>query len=430
MKDYNYNKKISQIKDVEIFVGIDIGRDKHYMSLINKEGYIIKKGIGITNDRDGFNKLLKILRETVNDKDKIAIGLEPTGHYWKPLGYYLIDRGFHLYLVNPYHVKLSKELRDNTPRKTDKKDTLIIANLVRENKFLNNRLLRGNYAILRRLVITRERIVKEIQRTKIRIISILDEYLPEYRNSFKDIAIKTSIYLLEKYGISGLRKKVNQEDNREEIIRDIYSISRARISKKRARFIVDRFKDSIGVTEGLYVIDKELHIYLGVLKDYINNLNNIEKELIDTLKGTKEYKYIISIRGVGYITAAIILGEVGSFDNFNNPGQIRKLAGLNLKETSSGKKEGKKSISKRGRKLLRHVLYRIAIVSIVNNEVFRRLYRYKVDICKKNKMVAIIGIALKILRIMFSLVKHKEVYDPNKVLATIPGVAITTTSLS
>ena len=145
MKHYSYNKKISQIKDVEIFVGIDIGRNKHYMSLINKEGYIIKKGIGITNDRDGFNKLLKILRETVHDKDKIAIGVEPTGHYWKPLGYYLTDRGFHLYLVNPYHVKLSKELRDNTPRKTDKKDTLIIANLVREGKFLSNRLLRGNY---------------------------------------------------------------------------------------------------------------------------------------------------------------------------------------------------------------------------------------------------------------------------------------------
>ena len=434
MKHYSYNKKISQIKDVEIFVGIDIGRNKHYMSLINKEGYIIKKGIGITNDRYGFNKLLKILRETVHDKDKIAIGVEPTGHYWKPLGYYLTDRGFHLYLVNPYHVKLSKELRDNTPRKTDKKDTLIIANLVREGKFLSNRLLKGNYAILRRLVITRERIIKEIQRTKIRIISILDEYLPEYRNSFSNITIKTSIYLLEKYGISGLRKKNNQkakeENNQEEIIRDIYSVSRGRISKTRARFIVNRFKDSIGVTEGLYVIDKELHTYLGILKDYTDNLNNIEKEIINTLRGTKEYEYIISIRGVGYITAAIILGEVGSFDNFNNPGQIRKLAGLNLKETSSGEKTGRRSISKRGRKLLRHGLYRIAIVSIVNNEELKRLYRYKVDICKKNKMVAIVSIALKILRIMFSLVKHKDMYDPNKVLETIPKVAITTTSLS
>ena len=162
----------------------------------------------------------------------------------------------------------------------------------------------------------------------------------------------------------------------------------------------------------------------------MNNLSNIERELIDKLKVTEEYKYIISIRGVGYITAAIILGEVGSFDNFSNPGQIRKLAGLNLKESSSGKKKGKKSISKRGRKLLRHGLYRIAIVSIVNNEAFRRLYRYKVDVCKKNKMVAIVSIALKILRIMFSLVKHKEIYDPNKVLETIPKVALTTTSLS
>ena len=58
------------------------------------------------------------------------VGAEPTGHYWFSLAEFLEDEGIKLVLVNPYHVKQSKEMDDNHPSKTDRKDPKLIARLV------------------------------------------------------------------------------------------------------------------------------------------------------------------------------------------------------------------------------------------------------------------------------------------------------------
>lgn len=92
---------------------------------------------------------------------------------------------------------------------------------------------------------------------------------------------------------------------------------------------------------------------------------------------------------------------------------------MDLIESSSGKRVGQKSISKRGRDLLRHGLYRVAIVAIARCEEFKALYEYKINILKKNKMVAVTDITVKILRIMFAVVKNKTMYDGNLLLGAI-----------
>ena len=130
----------------------------HFMSLIGEDGLVKNTGICISNSLEVFEEMIGILKSIETEKE-VAIGMEPTDHYWKALGYYLHKKGFRVYLVNPYHVKLSKEMRDNSQRKTDKKDSKLIAYLLRGGKFLNSRLLYGNYEELRRLTIARERIV-------------------------------------------------------------------------------------------------------------------------------------------------------------------------------------------------------------------------------------------------------------------------------
>jgi len=63
------------------------------------------------------------------------LGLEPTGHYQKPLAHYLIGQGVKVVLINPYHNKRAKELDDNSPTKNDKKDALTIARLIRDESY-------------------------------------------------------------------------------------------------------------------------------------------------------------------------------------------------------------------------------------------------------------------------------------------------------
>ena len=96
------------------------------------------------------------------EKNKILIGMEPTGHYWKSLAYYLKRKDYRVLLVNPYHTKLSKEIRDNNKSKTDKKDSRLIAHLVREGKFLDSILPTEIYAELRKATVFREKIAFKV----------------------------------------------------------------------------------------------------------------------------------------------------------------------------------------------------------------------------------------------------------------------------
>ena len=75
--------------------------------------------------------------------------MEPTGHYWFNLGKFLQDNEMKPVLVNPHHVKKSKELDDNNPTKNDRKDPKVIAGLVREGRYMIPYLPEGVYADLR-----------------------------------------------------------------------------------------------------------------------------------------------------------------------------------------------------------------------------------------------------------------------------------------
>lgn len=407
MKD---NKKYEEMKDVKLFVGIDIGKEKHFISAVNKDGKTIISGIEMSNTEKGFQSLINLLKNNGSNQE-IAIAMEPTGHYWKVLGYFLKERNYKIYLVNPYHVKLSKELRDNRQRKTDKKDSLLISNLLKEGKYLNVLMLSGNYEILRRITGLRDKISEDNKRTQIRLITILDEYLPEYSKCFSELKGKTSLGLLKKYGINGLR----YNEDRANIIKDITILSKKRISNEKAIYIESTLKSSIGLNTALNVAEIEVKTWIEQFESNLNKIKNIDLEINKILDETEEGKYLLSIKGIGIVTVANILGQTGSFKNYKSYKQIEKLAGLDLIESSSGKKIGKKEISKRGRDKLRCSLYQATITCLANNTDIKSKYDYKVKELNKNKMVALTSISIKILKIMFSLVKNKSFYESRKI---------------
>ena len=86
------NKKIEQVTDKTLVVGVDIGSDKHYARAILARGYeVSKKPFEFTNTRDGFEKFVNWSYHLAaeNQLTKIFVALEPTGHYWFNLADYL-----------------------------------------------------------------------------------------------------------------------------------------------------------------------------------------------------------------------------------------------------------------------------------------------------------------------------------------------------
>ena len=113
------------------------------------------------------------------------------------------------------------------------------------------------------------------------------------------------------------------------------------------------------------------------------------------------------------------VGEVGDMNRFDSYEQIRRYAGLNLVENSSGNHKGKTTISKRGRSLLRSILYRMAFTMVNKNKEIKELYKYLTtrkenQLKKKQAIVAAIG---KILQIIYAVVTKNEEYKATRVFS-------------
>ena len=137
MKSNTQNAKIEAITEKTLVLGIDVGSETHYARAFDYRGIeYSKKPFKFSNTEAGFvtfKEWILDIKER-HEKDKVVLGMEPTGHYWFNLGKFLQDNEMKPVLVNPHHVKKSKELDDNHPTKNDRKDPKVIAGLVREGR--------------------------------------------------------------------------------------------------------------------------------------------------------------------------------------------------------------------------------------------------------------------------------------------------------
>jgi transposase len=139
---------------------------------------------------------------------------------------------------------------------------------------------------------------------------------------------------------------------------------------------------------------------------------SLERQMKDYLQEIPYSNSILSIKGIGIVTVAGLIGEVGDFKKFNTISEIMKLAGLDLFEISSGKNNGKRRISKRGRSLMRKLLYFAAINVVKSHGIMHERYQKMLD-RGMPKMKALIAISRKLLGLIFALARDNTVYVEN-----------------
>ena len=118
---------------------------------------------------------------------------------------------------------------------------------------------------------------------------------------------------------------------------------------------------------------------------------------------------ILSVKGIGVVTAAGLIGEVADFKKFDTISEIMKLAGLDLYETSSGKHRGQRRISKRGRPLMRKLLFFAAINAVKTNGIMHEAYQRMLE-RGMLKMKALVAISRKLLGLIFAIVRDNTKY--------------------
>lgn len=184
---------------------------------------------------------------------------------------------------------------------------------------------------------------------------------------------------------------------------------------------MDVARDSIGVRNGLAAAQMRLGWLLDELELLEKKLHEVEQAMEQALFQTGYAAQMLGIKGIGVLTAASFLGEVGDPRRFQNARQIARYAGYNLVEDSSGKSKSGTCISKRGRKQIRSVLYQMAFTMVGQNAEMKLLYRYLTTRSKNplKKKQALVVISKKIITGIYSLLKKQEQYQPERVLGAV-----------
>lgn len=414
------NARIKAITETTMIVGIDIGSEKHDARAFNYRGIeITEEPLEFSNNEEGFETLLAWMEDlkSRNGLDAVIPGMEPTGHYWFNIGAFLQSHGMRPVLVNPYHVKQSKELDDNNPLKTDRKDPKVIAGLVKDGRYQIPYIPEGVYAEVRSLSVLRYQAQEALTRVKNRLARWFSIYFPEFRDVYTQPDPVSGIMVLKKAPFPEDIVKLGADG-----IIKIWRDAKLRgAGEKKARQLVDAAVHSIGrktAHEAARIEMKEL------LEDYDKYSNRVDELMSLLEQKTQEIPYIdklLEITGIGERTAYGFVAEVGDIRRFEDPRQLQKLAGYAIVEDSSGKHKGESHISYRGRKRLRYVLYEAAVSVVGKNKEFKELYNYyrnrKINPLKK--MQAMIAIACKLIRVFYKILTSGVDYSGTKMLEDI-----------
>jgi transposase len=402
-------RKVKVVKDNTLIVAIDVGMEMNHGYCTTPDGRDIKP-FKFDNTREGMDKLWGMVMTSNNrfQCKEIIVGYESTGPYGEPLVHYLMKKQVMLVQVNPMHTKRVKEISDNSPLKTDDKDPRVIADIIKLGRTLSIVVPEGDAAYLRRLNNSRERHVKERTALVNQLQQLVFLLFPEFKKVLKNIKCRTPLYLLNKYptpeAISVLGKDALGEEIRKK--------SRGKFREQHADMLINLAKNTVGIREGVAGISMDIRHILVQLEMLKSLITEIENEMEIALGRIPYSSKLLSIKGLGIVSVAGIIGEIGDFNKFQTQGEIMKLAGLDLYEISSGKMKGRRRISKRGRSLLRKILYYAAIQTIRKNGILHDYYTRLTDRGMK-RIMAIVAVSRKLLGIIYAIVRDDSEYIIN-----------------
>ncbi len=404
-------KKVKSVNSNTLLATVDIGKNT-FSGYARCPDRSEVKPFDFSNNHDGFTRFWEILVRTrkAHSLEQIILGFESTGAYAEPLMHFLKDKPVRLVQVNPMHTKRVKELCGNSPNKTDQKDPKVIADIIELGHGLTVVIPQGAAAELRRLTQARERAIKRRTALFNQLHDLVFISFPEFLQVMKDIKSKSARYLL--------RHHPRTEDivalGLEPLTQVLKRISRGKMGPAKGQALFEAAKSSVGIREGRLGLGLEIQAMLEAIEACERFVEQLENEMVRHLEEISYSRLLLSMKGIGPITVAGLIGEVADFTHFDTQKELLKHAGLDLFEISSGRHRGQRRISKRGRPLLRKLLYFAALNTVRKGGIMHEPYQQHLQ-KGMPRIKALIAIARKLLGIMLALVRTQSEYSQQQV---------------
>ena len=151
-----------------------------------------------------------------------------------------------------------------------------------------------------------------------------------------------------------------------------------RMPFRRQKRSMRQLTKSIGVKQIGSADRYRVRMCLEEVKRTVLTLKDMDQQLKSMVKEIPSAPYLLSIPGIGALSAAVFLGELGDPAHFHNARQIVKYAGYDPQESDSGSWVGRKFISKKGRWLLRKYLFFMSMRVVVLTNYFQKILSTKI----------------------------------------------------
>jgi transposase len=424
MSERDYNRQVvkrERINRATLVVGVDIGNAWNAVGFMNKEGKVLGNCSKLYNRREGFEQFVKMTEgiKAMHRMKEVLIGLEPTGHYWRKLAYFAKDQGYEVRFVRTTALKHHRELDESSSAKSDKRDALTIANITREGKYIDTVIEDGVVRQLRTLSKVRERLLRYSVGAKNALHAALDDYFPELHEIFWSMNSRSLWTVLDQCPFPEDVVLMKLSVLKEMIA---HSSRKKAGAAQKAKALQQAAKKSIGVKRIGSADRYRVKICLHEVKRIVLMLKDIDRQMKNVLKEIPSSEYLLSIPGIGFLSAAIFLGELGDPAYFQNARQIVKYAGYDPQESDSGAWISRKFISKKGRWLLRKVLFFMSMRVVVLTNYFKEYYERKLQTKNRigqlpRKKEILCAVAIKLIKVIFALLRDKRNFQDTVTIA-------------
>ena len=381
------------------YVGIDISKYKHDFCIISNTGEVIVENSSFENNKKGFQSLLEQLKPY--DKSQVHIAFEATGHYSMNLELFLIDKEYSFMKINPLIIKQFLKTRSLRRTKTDKTDALNIAEYLMSVPYKPNSLLLYHIYSLKSLCRTREQLIKERSKFAVLLTNELDKSFPELKPFFNNIISSTLLFILDKYKNPSHIALMKDYDS-------IRCISRGKFTYAKFAKLKELAKNTVGYHDDN--TDLLISTYVSLYNYFNDKIVPIDKQISTIIKELNPS--ILSIPGIGEISAASIISEYGDISCFSSPAKMLAFAGLEPSINQSGTLESNGKMVKHGSGHLRYVLMNTSLTLLKFNPIFYDFYLKKRSEGKPHR-VALSHVCKKLVRLIYTLeTKHVD-FDPS-----------------
>jgi len=398
----------------QIYVGIDLAKGDSKVAVLDSSGEAICKPFNITNSKEGIRKLLSKLSSY--KKEHIVCGMEVSSNYWENMCSYLKEKDITPILLNPYQVKKYRQAI-GFKIKTDPIDALAIAGLILGRKYESLYISDDSMMELRELVRIKYNFQRRVKDLKKSVLSLLYLVFPEYSKIISYPFSKVSIEILSKYPTSCHMAKASVS----KLVKIFRRYQGCNFNLDKATDLIADAKDSFYSRKASRSRGMTITMQLDEISSLSLKVKDIEDEIISILDpkdpsgGSSDYNILNSIKGVGIGTIATFMGYVGDVTRFSSSDKLVSFIGFYPKIFESGKYRRKNpTIQKAGPKELRYMLYLANVACVKHDSSLRKYYHDKVSAGMPAKK-ALIKVAVKLARMMYSMLKHKAEYESSRV---------------